>query len=102
MANWPRVARERPCVSIVTVVLASFAVLLAVALWGPVVGASVAVPVTLTCFALYAWHRRVSERHARYAADPFTFAEWNVRIRAKDLARELIDTQRREKIAVAQ
>ena len=98
MADWPRIIRNRPLVSLLAVSTASLVSFSVVRLWGPVAWVAAAT-LASTCFALYAWHRRVSEAHARAAADGFSFREWVVRMREKDRARVLIDTQRREQIA---
>ena len=100
MTGWPKIIRERPLASLLAIAMASLVSLMVVTLWGPIAWAFAAVLAT-TCFALYAWHRRVSEARARAAADGFSFGDWVVRMREKEHARVLIDTQRREKIAGA-
>jgi hypothetical protein len=97
MAQWQQSFRDKLFVLLLAVlalsivglaVTASLPFLSLIAHWGPLFWASVILLIVIS-IALFTWKRRVREAHARAAGDAFSFAEWVIRLRAKEEARVL-------------
>lgn len=98
MAYWPRIVRDNPFRSLLIVVVTPMLALLIVALSGMTAWVVAAV-LAVSCVALYVWLRlRARDAHARAAADPFSFGDVVLRMRAKERAQVLVAAARRQEL----
>ena len=98
MAYRPKIVREHPFTSLLAVATVALVALFDVALWGPIAWTLTAVLALITGVSWVWYRRRAGDVRARAAADPFSFADVVIRMRAKDAAQVLVAAQRRQEL----